>query len=92
MLAEVKYLFLVHKYTTCEGTAPENVPKGKAVVFQEFEGHGHEKFSWGLCPPRPPHFPQSFKCLHPAVDQVKVSKTTNRKIRKIARLRTSSET
>ena len=43
-----------------------------------------KKFPGGFAP-RPPHFPESVKCLHSALNKVKVSKSTIKKIGKIAR-------
>ena len=87
ILAEVKYLFLVHKIynarrkvflhqKTSERTRPLFSKSLKGMVTKNFPG--------GFAP-KPIHLPISVKCLHSALDQVKVSKSTIRKIRKIAR-------
>ena len=83
ILAEVKYLFLVHKIykfrrkvflhqKTSERTRPLFSKSLKGMVTKNFPG--------GFAP----HLPKSIKCLHSAPDQVKV-KSTIKKIFKIAR-------
>ena len=87
ILAEVNYLFLVQKIynirrkvflhqKTSERTRPLFSKSLKGMVTKNFPG--------GFAP-RPPHLPQSIKSLHSALDQVKVSKSTIKKIGKIPR-------
>ena len=92
IFTEITYCILVHKIYNLRRKVflHQKMSERQGPCFQELEGHGQEKFSWGLHP----HFsilPQSLKCLHPVLDQVKVSNNTSRKIRKIARLPISSE-
>ena len=87
ILAEVNYRFLVQKIynvrrkvflhqKTSERTRPLFSKSLKGMVTKNFPG--------GFAP-RPPHLPQSIKCLRSTLDQVKVSKSTIKKIGKIAR-------
>ena len=88
ILAAVNYLFLVQgiynvgrkvflHQKTSERTRPLFSKSLKGMVTKSFPG--------GFAP-RPPPMPKSIKCLHSALDQVKVSKSTIKKIGKIARL------
>ena len=58
--------------------------RGEPLFSRSMRGIVTKNFPGGFAPRPPPHFPQSLKCLHLALDQVKVSKNTSKKIREIA--------
>ena len=56
----------------------QKISKSALLFFQGFENRGHKKFSFGLHNTSVTHI-----CLRPALGQVKVSKSTSSKIRKL---------